>query len=104
MIGEVGPKFAGIMLSQTEIPDGPGDFLPVAGGCLGENRFYSRARMVQPAGNFVVRQFQRLRAGDGAPESDREPWAAALHDRKLALEIAAQGARLGPPPAVPVWP
>src|ERR1700732_4002858 len=78
--------------------------LPRQPHCLGENRPYFRARAVQPAGNFVVRQFQRLRARDGAVEFDREPRTVVLHDRKLVLEIGAQGVRLGPPLAGRVEP
>src|SRR5580704_15165633 len=78
--------------------------LPRQARCLGENRPYFRARAVQPAGNFVIRQFQRLRARDGAVEFDREPRSVVLHDRKLLLEIGAQGVRLGPPLAGRVEP
>src|SRR3984893_1060057 len=70
--------------------------LPRQPHCLGENPPYFRARAVQPAGNFVVRQFQRLRARDGAVEFDREPRTVVLHDRKLGLEVGAGGVRLGP--------
>ncbi|MGI8568883.1 MAG: hypothetical protein ACR2KT_07335 [Methylocella sp.] len=41
------------MPSQTGIAEGPQAFLAVAGGGLGENRSYFRARVVQPAGAFV---------------------------------------------------
>jgi hypothetical protein len=41
------------MPSQTGITEGPAAFFVVAGGALGENRAYFRARMVQPPGAFV---------------------------------------------------
>jgi len=41
------------MPSQTRIAESPAAFFAVAGGGLGENRSYFRARVVQPAGAFV---------------------------------------------------
>jgi hypothetical protein len=38
------------MPSETGIAEGSAAFLAVAGGGLGENRSYFRARVVQPAG------------------------------------------------------
>jgi hypothetical protein len=47
--------------------------LPLAGHNFGKYRSDFRARLVQPAANFFIRQFQGVRPRDRAVELDGEP-------------------------------